>query len=128
MTRKTVLVVDDERPIVSLLARVVQSVGAKVEIAYNGKEALEKMRAHKPDLVLLDLIMPVMSGEEVLTVMETDPALQGIPVVVISTKAAIGPGVEREVPIFRKPFEPSEIKAVIRELLAPGAPVSDTDG
>lgn len=128
MTRKTVLVVDDERPILSLLARLVQGVGAKVELAYNGKEALEKMRANKPDLVLLDLIMPVMSGEEVLTVMETDPELQDIPVIVISTKAAVGPGVEREVPLLRKPFEPSEVKRLIRETLAPSAPASETSG
>jgi CheY-like chemotaxis protein len=127
MTKKTVLVVDDERPILTLLARLVQGVGAKVELAYNGKEALEKMRAQKPDLVLLDLIMPVMSGEEVLTVMETDPQLQDIPVIVISTKAALGPGVERPVTLLRKPFEPSEVKRLIREKLMPGVLAAETD-
>lgn len=127
MTRKIVLVVDDERPIVSLLSRLVQGVGARAEIAYNGKEAIEKMRERKPDLVLLDLIMPVMSGEEVLTVMETDPELQDIPVIVISTKAAIGPGVERKVPHLRKPFEPSEVKRLIREALDPSFIAPDTD-
>jgi CheY-like chemotaxis protein len=118
MTQKTVLVVDDERPIVTLLARLAQGEGARTEVAYNGKDALEKIRAHKPDLVLLDLIMPIMSGEEVLAVMETDPQLQDIPVVVISTKAALGPGVERDVPHLRKPFEPAEVKRLIREYLA----------
>ena len=117
MSQKTVLVVDDERPIVALLKRLVESCSARAEIAHNGKEALEKMRAHRPDLVLLDLIMPIMSGEEVLAVMETDPALKDIPIIVISTKAAVGPGVEREVPLFRKPFEPVEVKRVIREQL-----------
>ena len=119
MTQKTVLVVDDERPIATLLSRLVQSVGAKAEIAYNGKDALQKIRDQKPDLVLLDLIMPIMSGEEVLTVMETDPQLQDIPVIVISTKAAVGAGVERKVPLLRKPFEPSEVKRLIREYLEP---------
>lgn len=118
MSQKTVLVVDDERPIVTLLSRLAQGCGARAEIAYNGKEALEKMRANPPDLVLLDLIMPIMSGEEVLAIMETDPALRDIPVVVISTKAALGPGVERQVPLMRKPFEPAEVKRVIRENLA----------
>lgn len=117
MDQKTVLVVDDERPIVTLLSRLAQGCGAHVEIAYNGKDAIEKMRAASPDLVLLDLIMPIMSGEEVLAVMETDPQLRSIPVVVISTKAALGPGVERKVPLMRKPFEPAEVKRVIREQL-----------
>lgn len=117
MTEKTVMVVDDERPIATLLAKLAESVGARTEVAYNGKEALEKIRTQTPDLVLLDLIMPIMSGEEVLAVMETDPQLQHIPVVVISTKAAIGPGVEREVPHLRKPFEPAEVKRLIREIL-----------
>ncbi|MEI6500947.1 MAG: response regulator [Armatimonadota bacterium] len=117
MTQKTVLIVDDERPIVSLLARLAQGVGARTEVAYNGKDALEKIRLHKPDLVLLDLIMPIMSGEEVLAVMETDPQLQDIPVIVISTKAAVGAGVEREVPHLRKPFEPTDVKRLIREHL-----------
>lgn len=117
MTQKTVLIVDDERPIVTLLSRLAQGVGARTELAYNGKEALEKIRANRPDLVLLDLIMPIMSGEEVLAVMETDPALQDIPIIVISTKAAVGTGVEREVPHLRKPFEPTEVKRLIREHL-----------
>ena len=123
MTQKTVLIVDDERPIVTLLARLAQGLGARTEVAHNGKEALEKIRVRKPDLVLLDLIMPIMSGEEVLAVMETDPELQDIPVVVISTKAAVGAGVEREVPHLRKPFEPTEVKRLIREHL--GMPERD---
>ena len=126
MTQKTVLVVDDERPIVTLLARLAQGLGARTETAYNGKDALEKIRAHKPDLVLLDLIMPIMSGEEVLAVMETDPQLQDIPVIVISTKAAVGSGVEREVPHLRKPFEPADVKRLMREQL--GLPSRDGGG
>ena len=117
MSQKTVLVVDDERPIATLLARLAQGEGARTEVAYNGREALEKIRAHKPDLVLLDLIMPIMSGEELLAIMETDPALQDVPVIVISTKAAVGSGVEREVPHLQKPFEPSQVKALIRQAL-----------
>lgn len=129
MSQKTVLVVDDERPITTLLARLAQSCGARTEIAYNGKEALEKIRQQRPDLVLLDLIMPVMSGEEVLAVLETDPELQSLPVIVVSTKAALGPGVERDVPLLQKPFEPAEVKRLIREALgATSAAVSDGDG
>ena len=62
------------------------------------------MRARKPALVLLDLMMPVMNGEELLAIMETDPELQDVPVVIISTKPAAGP--EREVPSSASPSSP----------------------
>jgi CheY-like chemotaxis protein len=72
------------------------------------------IRARQPDLVLLGLIMPVMTGEEVLSVMEADPALRAAPVVVISTRAPVGPGVNREVPHLRKPFGPADVKRLVR--------------
>jgi CheY-like chemotaxis protein len=112
-----VLVVDDEPLIAMLLGRLANSCGALTEVACNGREALEMMRARKPALVLLDLMMPVMNGEELLRIMETDPELQDVPVVIISTKPEAGPGVGREVPFLRKPFEPSDVQQLIREAL-----------
>jgi CheY-like chemotaxis protein len=114
---EVVLVVDDEPMIAMLLGRLAQGCGALTEVACNGREALEMMRARKPALVLLDLMMPVMNGEELLAIMETDPELQNVPVVIISTKPAVGPGVEREVPYLRKPFEPADVQRLIREAL-----------
>ena len=120
MNRKLVLAIEDERPIATLLAHLAQSCGARTELAYNGQQGLDKMRSTRPDLVLLDLIMPVMNGEQVLATMEADPILQDIPVIVISTKAAVGFGPERVVKFLRKPFEPTEVMRLIRQTLALG--------
>lgn len=117
MAGKLVLVVDGERMIAMLLTRLAESCGVRAEVAHDGEQALEMLRAHKPDLVLLDLIMPIMSGEEVLAIMETDPNLRDVPVIVISTWDGAIEGLEREVPRVRKPFDPAEVQRLIRQTL-----------
>ena len=112
-----VLVVEDERPIASLLARLVEECGAEVQIAYNGGDALRRMVQQRPDLVLLDLIMPLMSGEEVLQTMHEDAELKDVPVIVISTKEMMDDTAVRPAAFVQKPFEPSEVKRLVRELL-----------
>jgi CheY-like chemotaxis protein len=117
MAEELVLVVDDEAPIATLLAYLVRGCGFLAEVAHDGQQALESIRAHRPDLVLLDLLMPIMSGSELLAIMETDPDLRGVPVVVISTSNGAIEGVEREVPRLPKPFEPADVKRLLRETL-----------
>ncbi len=81
-----VLLVDDDTRFVNLVQRILQSADRSYvsTVAYNGEEALARMRADPPDLVLLDLALPVMSGQEVLEAKRADPYLAGIPVLVIS--------------------------------------------
>jgi CheY-like chemotaxis protein len=117
MADKLVLAVDDERPIAMLLAMLAEECGVRAEVAHDGKRALEMIRAHRPDLVLLDLIMPVMSGNEVLAIMEADPDLRDVPVIVISASTKPIRGVTREVPRLRKPFEFDEVRRLIQETL-----------
>lgn len=117
MPDKLALVVEDESLIAMLLARLAESCGLEATVAGNGREALEMMCARKPDLVLLALRIPVMSGEELLLTMETDPELRGVPVIVISTQPTMDPRVERKVPHLRKPFEPAEVRRLILEAL-----------
>jgi signal transduction histidine kinase/CheY-like chemotaxis protein len=83
---RTVLVVDDDRGFVQFVERALQAGGLQMEVcrAYDGDEALQAMRAHPPDLVLLDLIMPAMDGFEVLEEMRRDPYLAELPVVVLT--------------------------------------------
>jgi len=84
----TVLVVDDDPDAVRLL-EIMLTEGAlprRVLKAYDGGQALRIMRETRPDLVLMDLIMPGMDGEAVLTQMRTDPALRNVPVVIISAR------------------------------------------
>ena len=117
MSEKRVLVVEDERAIAVLLAKLVESCGVTVDVARNGREGMDKMQAQKPDLLLLDLIMPVMSGEQVLDAMEGDPDLCGVPVVIITTKQPDHDHPTMLLQWIRKPFEPAEVKRVIMDLL-----------
>ena len=89
---RQILVVDDDPRAVRLLQRMLRAGGGAYQVvaAHNGREALETMRASRPDLVLLDLTMPIQSGEEVLGVMAGEPALAGIPVIVVSARGPEG--------------------------------------
>jgi CheY-like chemotaxis protein len=116
--RPLVLVVDDERPIAALLARLVEECGAEAQVAHNGGEALRHMVERRPDLVLLDLIMPVMSGEEVLQAMSEDAALADVPVIVITTKEMIEDTRAHPRAFLQKPFTPAEVKQMVREALS----------
>jgi CheY-like chemotaxis protein len=118
MSSRKVLVVEDERAIGLLLERLVRATGVEVEVVHDGLEALTSIRAHRPDLVLLDLIMPVMNGEELLRTLEQEGLLLGLRVVVISTREEL-PGLEHlNLPRLSKPFEATAIKRVVREQLA----------
>ncbi len=86
---KTILVVDDDPEILEMHVRVLQALSASHRIlkAKNGLEALEIARAEKPDLVLLDLMMPELDGFGVLEAMRQDEATSKIPVIVLSAQA-----------------------------------------
>src|ERR1700758_3690746 len=78
------LVVDDVEMNRDLLSRRLMQQGHTVEVAENGRRALEKVRAGEFDLVLLDIMMPEVDGYQVLKEMTSDPVLKHIPVVMIS--------------------------------------------
>jgi CheY-like chemotaxis protein len=117
MAEALVLVVDDDPLTAGLLAHVVKDCGLRAEVAYDGQQALGSIRAHKPDLVLLDLLLPVMNGSRVLATLEADPDLRDVPVIVISTWDEAIEGVDREVPHVCKPFELTEVKRLVLETL-----------
>ncbi len=81
---KKILLIEDEEIIIELLKKKLTQEGYDVTITKNGLEGLEKMREAKPDLILLDIIMPKMDGFEVMEEMIKDPALKEIPVIIIS--------------------------------------------
>jgi len=80
----TVLVVDDLPTNVALLARVLASHGYEVLKAYNGPQALEVARSRRPDLILLDIVMPEMDGIEVCRRLKADPAMHSVPIIMVS--------------------------------------------
>jgi CheY-like chemotaxis protein len=83
--RFTVLVADDDERQRSLAENLLRSAGYNVEVAGDGEEALERIRELHPDLVVLDLLMPRLSGFDVLRQLERDERLKDIPVVAVSS-------------------------------------------
>jgi len=83
-----ILVVDDDPRMARILARMLQATGRDIEVvrAYDGQEGLHAMRSQRPDLVLLDIVMPEMDGRAVLAQMQADAELRHVPVAVITAQ------------------------------------------
>ncbi len=108
---KHILIIDDDVPIGNMLEELLTKEGYRCTRAYSGTEALLVLSSQHPDLILLDLMLPGLSGEELL------PKLQGIPVIVVSAKIDVNSKVELllggAVDYVTKPFEPKELLARI---------------
>lgn len=105
---KTILVVEDEFAMRWVLEAFLGEEGYAVEVASNGQEALERIGARRPDLIVTDVMMPRLTGPELLERLAADPALRSIPVIVMSSmsRAAVeakGAALEGR-PFLRKPF------------------------
>lgn len=123
---KTILIIDDDIHIGNMLEEALSKEGYRVSHAYSGTEALLVLSGIRPDLILLDLMLPGLNGEEVLT------QIKGIPVIVVSAKADIDNKVDLllngAVDYVTKPFSTKELLARIAVHLrtaskAPASPV-----
>ena len=118
---QTILVADDDPQIVAVISRQLGRLGYRVIEASDGAEALASARAHHPDLILLDVLMPRLSGWEVARAVRGDPALQDTAIVVLT---AIGHTVSAATsPLFAdahldKPFELADLERTIAAALA----------
>jgi len=81
---KKILLVEDEEIMIGLLQRKLTQEGYEISVARDGEEGLKTMKEIKPDLILLDIIMPKMGGFEVMEEMAKDEGIKDIPVIVIS--------------------------------------------
>ncbi len=125
-----VLVVEDERDIAALVAYHLTREGYRVRTVGTGSDALEAMRNERPDLVLLDLMLPEVSGYEILEEMRRQPTMEDVPVVVLTARREESDrvrGLELGADDYlTKPFSPQElvlrIGAVLRRVRA--APVA----
>ena len=108
---KKILIIDDDVHIGNVLEETLSKEGYKIFRAYSGTEALFVLSASKPDLILLDLMLPGLNGEEVL------PKIKGIPVIVVSSKVDIEHKVDvllsGAVDYVTKPFHMKELSARI---------------
>ena len=119
---KRVLIVDDEINIVTALEFLLQKRGYEVMAAQNGADALKQVESFAPDLVLLDVMMPRISGYEVCRRMRERPDWKHIKIVMLSAKgreAEVSKGVSLGADLYvTKPFSNSELVGKIGELLA----------
>ena len=122
---KTVLTVDDSRVVRSMASRHLQPYGCRVLEAGNGREGVEAARTHEPDLILLDVTMPVMDGRQALTAIRADAGTTDIPVIMLA------PGSARELVdeiaalgiagCLVKPFEQCGFDREVSKILGPPA-------
>jgi DNA-binding response OmpR family regulator len=124
MRKQQVLIADDEPNIVAALEFLLQRSGYAVHIARNGDEALKLVEQHKPDLVLLDVMMPLRSGYDVCRRMRENEAWRHIKVVMLSAKGRdveVDKGLSLGADLYiTKPFSTRELVAQIDALLAAG--------
>lgn len=106
-----VLVVDDDDALRDIVCEAIADAGYVVDQAENGQEALAKMRLASPCLVLLDLMMPVMDGWEVVAAMTSDPSLAGVPVCVVSAQDRVPP--PKHTTLLKKPVSVAMLLATV---------------
>jgi CheY-like chemotaxis protein len=117
---KDVLVVEDEPYLCDLLADVLEVEGHRARKAYNGLEALSQVREQVPQLILLDLMMPVMDGWEFMAALRANPKWEGIPIVIITAVYDVA-RTQRETgarAVITKPFDIDQLADLVRTFAA----------
>ncbi len=120
--QRVVVCIEDEPAMIDLVTLILKNRGFEVVGALGGREGLESIQKLKPDLVLLDLMMPDMNGWDVYQQMKADEYMQQIPVIVITAKAqnidkVLGLHIAKVQDYITKPFSPAELIKSIERVL-----------
>lgn len=121
----SVLVVDDDPSIRKMIVAALRREGYRFFEAANGREALDLMRSEQPDVVVLDLMMPMVSGWDVLRERLNEPELTRIPVIIVSANrdAELSSAIDKGICAFLpKPFDISALSALVKSCMRPEAP------
>jgi CheY-like chemotaxis protein len=137
---KQILVVDDELDMRIFLSTVLKISGYRPETCSNGRDGIQKARSHKPDLILLDVMMPGDGGVTMYRTLKTDPELADIPVIMITAVGQnsfshylnlLNAGLPRPVGppenYLEKPIAPDSLLAAVQAVFSAGGPVVDND-
>ena len=119
---KMIMIVDDEPDTVELVKLVLETEGYETSAAYSGSEALEKIKTKKPDMILLDIMMPLMDGWAVRTKLSEENETKDIPIIMLTAKAQpidrmIGLHVVEVADYITKPFGRRELVDRVRAVL-----------
>ena len=120
MSKKKILIVDDEKEMVQLETMRLESHGYEVVVAYEGETGLLLARTEKPDLIIVDIMLPMMDGYELCRRLKLDPQCRLMPIILVSAvdqkyDTYLGKKVGAD-DYFTKPFEPTALLAKIKEL------------
>ncbi len=121
MTKQKILVVDDDKEVVRLMRAYLEQAGYEVLVAYDGESAVHNLRREKPDLVLLDLMLPDRDGYDITRLVRSDTALAHIPIIMLTarvddTDKIIGLELGAD-DYVTKPYNPREVVARVRARL-----------
>ncbi len=121
MNKKRILLVDDEKDLAYAITLQLEANNFEVLLAYDGQEALDKVRREKPDLIILDLMLPKIDGFKVCRMLKFDEKYKHIPIILFTARAQksdkeIGKEVDAD-SYITKPFDPQELLGKIKELL-----------
>jgi len=121
MDKKKILLVDDEKDLVETVAFRLEATGYQVIKAYDGQEALAKAKKEKPDLIILDLMLPKMDGYKVCRLLKFDEKYKFIPIILFTARAQeedkkLGKEVGAD-DYLTKPFEPQVLLSKIEALI-----------
>lgn len=121
---KTILIVDDESGFAEALGSILSDDGYRVFVAANGREGLDRLPEVQPHLIVLDLMMPVLSGPATLDILRDDPATASIPVLMVSAaeEDAVREYTTRYDLFLRKPFGVGDLMRAINTLIGDGSP------
>jgi two-component system, OmpR family, phosphate regulon response regulator PhoB len=127
-----VLIIEDDGDLQQILSLTLSKDAYDLHYAFNGKEGYDKIVAVQPDVVLLDLMLPVLNGAEILKLVATNTALRDIPVIVMTAHGDKADMLETSLKAqgarayLRKPFELAEVRSLVRRMLTqyPRVPIT----
>ena len=121
MSKVKVLIVDDEPFNIDVLEQALDGTDYQVMRASNGQEALGKIHSEQPDLILLDLMMPIVDGFQVLAKVKDDPMLRDIPIIIVSAEhdsKSIVKGIKQGAEDYlTKPIDTAQFLKKVKEFL-----------
>ena len=128
---KKILVVDDETNLLQMISQTLTKAGYSVTTSEDGKDALEKVTQSRPDIIILDIMMPYLDGFEVLQALRRKQETRNIPVIFLTAK-------NNDMDIFKgwqagvncyliKPFNPSELVKYVKQNLKKGSAVEGAE-
>jgi len=113
--KPVILVVDDDAPIILLMRSLLREYGFEPLTAMTGREAIDSVRARRPDLILLDRNMPGMSGDEVIRALRGEPELAGVPILILSGEP-IGPDELARLGANAAVLKPFDVAALVDQI------------